>query len=252
MKKHTLAAIALSLLASVTSQAYASVLTLSFDTNFGDLSDPDTAAPTCSTCLTAVFDDEGTAGSVQLTMTVASGIGIATVEEVYFNVKDDIDINSLSITPAGGTGPAANNIYIGTGMGGSDIRADSSGVYDILFDLPPPGSDTFGDSDTLIFDITGTNLEAFDFAAFSVWTDPTDVNGPFVAAAKFASTGTGLLDCPGDPEAGKPGGAGECSDWLGVTADGVSPPAAIPVPAAVWLFGSGLLGLVGVARRRKS
>jgi len=27
---------------------------------------------------------------------------------------------------------------------------------------------------------------------------------------------------------------------------------AIPVPAAVWLFGSGLLGLAGVARRRKS
>ena len=28
--------------------------------------------------------------------------------------------------------------------------------------------------------------------------------------------------------------------------------AVIPVPAAVWLFGSGLLGLVGVARRKKS
>ena len=28
-------------------------------------------------------------------------------------------------------------------------------------------------------------------------------------------------------------------------------PAAVPVPAAVWLFGSGLAGLVGVARRRK-
>jgi len=28
--------------------------------------------------------------------------------------------------------------------------------------------------------------------------------------------------------------------------------AAVPVPAAVWLFGSGLLGLVGVARRKKS
>lgn len=27
---------------------------------------------------------------------------------------------------------------------------------------------------------------------------------------------------------------------------------AVPVPAAVWLFGSGLLGLIGVARRRKA
>jgi hypothetical protein len=27
--------------------------------------------------------------------------------------------------------------------------------------------------------------------------------------------------------------------------------AAVPVPAAVWLFGSGLIGLIGMARRRK-
>jgi hypothetical protein len=29
-------------------------------------------------------------------------------------------------------------------------------------------------------------------------------------------------------------------------------PTAIPIPAAVWLFGSGLLGLIGVARRKKT
>jgi hypothetical protein len=32
----------------------------------------------------------------------------------------------------------------------------------------------------------------------------------------------------------------------------VAAPSAIPIPAAVWLFGSGLLGLVGVARRKKA
>ena len=40
---------------------------------------------------------------------------------------------------------------------------------------------------------------------------------------------------------------------LNIRADGrssVAVPAAVPVPAAVWLFGSGLLGLVGVARRK--
>jgi hypothetical protein len=34
--------------------------------------------------------------------------------------------------------------------------------------------------------------------------------------------------------------------------NGSTSPAAVPVPAALWLFGSGLLGLVGVARRKKA
>ena len=43
------------------------------------------------------------------------------------------------------------------------------------------------------------------------------------------------------------------SEKFNVTLNGVAaPPPEIPVPAAVWLFGSGLLGLVGVARRKKS
>ena len=37
-----------------------------------------------------------------------------------------------------------------------------------------------------------------------------------------------------------------------IDVENVTPPAAIPVPPAVWLFGSGLLGLVGMARRKKT
>ena len=48
------------------------------------------------------------------------------------------------------------------------------------------------------------------------------------------------------------GGASTCTsdysfDNISITAD----VAAVPVPAAVWLFGSGLIGLVGIARRKK-
>ena len=31
--------------------------------------------------------------------------------------------------------------------------------------------------------------------------------------------------------------------------DGITPPSAVPVPGALWLFGSGLVGLVGISRR---
>ena len=39
---------------------------------------------------------------------------------------------------------------------------------------------------------------------------------------------------------------------IAVDLEQVLPPAGVPVPPAVWLFGSGLLGMVGIARRRKT
>lgn len=45
--------------------------------------------------------------------------------------------------------------------------------------------------------------------------------------------------------------SGTCtSAWFSGGGDATTPPQAVPVPAAAWLFGTGLLGLAGVARRK--
>lgn len=45
-----------------------------------------------------------------------------------------------------------------------------------------------------------------------------------------------------------PDGTGGNGRWLDISSFDVT---VVPIPAAVWLFGSGLLGLVGVARHRR-
>lgn len=50
----------------------------------------------------------------------------------------------------------------------------------------------------------------------------------------------------GDWDSGVVPGSGIPGDFMAVRSS------AVPLPAAVWLFGSGLLGLVGVARRKKA
>ena len=41
-------------------------------------------------------------------------------------------------------------------------------------------------------------------------------------------------------------------NYVGAIISITTPEGLVPVPAAVWLFGSGLLGLVGMARRKKA
>jgi hypothetical protein len=198
--------------------ANAATLSLEFDASFGNTADPDQNPPGgIAPWLTAVFDDGGSTGSVSLTMNFGADNTGETVNDVYFNLDDALDASSLSYSNV--SGPNAN---VGTtGI----IRADGSGLYDLIFDFKPPpqGADTFAAGDTVVYNITGAGLTAGSFNYKSELEIGSTTTAKY-AAAQIQSTGTG-----------------EQSDWV----------AAVPVPAAVWLFGSALAGL-GFMRRRNA
>ena len=196
-------------------QATAATVTFNYDQSFG-------AVPPIgpSPYATAVFDDGGSAGSVTLTMSVAGSVGEADITGMYFNLVDDTQATLDGLSFAHVSGPAANSTDATTNA----HKADGDGFYDILFDFPPPGGQAnFHAGGISVYNITGIDLTANDFNVFGEAGSGAGNPGPFLSVARFQST---------------PGGG---SDWVG----------AVPVPAAVWLFGSGLLGLVGVARRKR-
>jgi hypothetical protein len=195
--------------------AQASVVTLDFDTDFSDQGDLGSELPVGpDPYMTAVFDDGDTVGSVTLTVTIASTVGAAEVTAVYLNSA----VGGLSFSDVS-VGAVTNSSITYSSNG---YQAGSDGEFDILIDLPPPGGDRFTAGEVLIYNITGAGITASTFWAESNPT-LTSVTGPFIGAAKFQGTGDG----------------GENSAWV----------AAVPVPAAVWLFGSGL-GLLGWMRRK--
>ena len=132
---------------------------------------------------------------------------------------------------------------------------------------PYPGDGTNITGAWSFFGNLGTN---FSVSAVSANSDTEiDMSGWRVAWGEVPSInmgggGTGTISCgacdigdtyslqytatvpPGDP-------SGFGGVVYSLTLEGsIVETSAIPVPAAVWLFGSGLLGLVGVARRKKA
>jgi hypothetical protein len=216
MKKSCLSAATL-LVALAVSPLQAATVTFNYTESFGAVP-PDGPAPYA----TSVIDDGGGSGSVTLTMTVAPSVNLADVTQMYFNLDPSLDPTSLTFNRDGGSGPTAADTSIQTGV--DNFKAGGDGLYDILFDFAPAQQAArFNAGEDLVYTITGAGITADSFNFFAT---PDGGFGPYLSVARFQDTG--------------PGQGG--SDWVG----------AVPVPAAVWLFGSGLLGLFGIARRKKA
>ncbi len=186
------------------------------------------------------------------------GSGTATASGISFQAVGD---------GAGGPGPLVLG-NLGFSWNGTvgipvSIVLDGSGFFGAV-----QGGLAISDTVTGVGSLAATDDFLFSFGKFS-YTLPlgpvpmatTTFNTTDIGTVGLGDNPSGTLPLTDDGIGGSPMKAGPFPgfnanfDVTSIHVDNITTtggPAEIPVPAAVWLFGSGLMGLVGVARRRKS
>ena len=121
---------------------------------------------------------------------------------------------------------------------------------------PPPNGTVDPDAGTIDVDLSSLRVEITGLSSIPFLSLPDPLRGPFWPFINSPTSGS-YEDATGYYSLAW----GEEIDWtdedlghltgeLGVTIVGSL--TTVPVPPAVWLFGSGLVGLAGVARRKKA
>jgi len=165
-----------------------------------------------------------------------------------------------------GSGPGPN-LGVSFGSGQAIIDADAGGTGNFGGEPSPDTALFWFDQDGAVFNIPGgfdTSFSVFYSAPFLAGSvtiyDGLDSTGTIIATLLLPTTGSN----GGDPNGifspfVSTGitftGTALSVDFSGtvnqIAFDNLTLGSTVPIPAAAWLFGSGLLGMIGIARKRK-
>lgn len=188
----------------------------------------------------------------------------------YFgmDMNGNAAISLFEKTPITGVGSIPiGNIVIATGSHTGAINGSENPAFDIWGFFGNTGMDFISgtpvtDNGDGSLNLSGWRVTWNGIAAINMGTNawqPTNCAGLGCSGWTFTNGtarfqwngvygGVYTLDYTATVPIGDPSGFGNVPYYLHLTGN----VQAVPVPATVWLFGSGLLGLLGLARRRKS
>ena len=221
-----------------TTPVFAATIVFNYDQEYSGGQAPAGSAPwmvsTLSTSPSTYTIGSTTYNAVRLTIDLSNLQSGAFVSETDFNIDPTLNPANLSFSFVSGNSYA----NVTPGLATDSFKADGDGYYDISFGFPTASGNTFGSGSQAVFDIVATNAAtaaALVPESFAFLSTPGGGHGPFYAAAHVQNT-TGACGTNGCTGGG----------WIAPSSYTV-----VPLPAAVWLFGSGLMGLGALARRRR-
>lgn len=201
----------------------AQAATVTYQLNYIFSPQPGTVSPQPLATVT-LNDGAPTDTFVDFTITNLAGAG-TRFDSLYFNFSHgSFNPNQLTFSNISAAAGTYSTLLAATTTSTSpSLRADGDGFYDGRFEYTGPNFLANGQTLSFRLSLAGENLNVTNFNFLSL-PGPGIGPGSFTLASHVQNM---------------PGGA---SVWVGT-------PAPVPVPAAIWLFGSGVVALLGSRAR---